>query len=254
MTLARVFGFPALALLLTSPAAAESVDEVVSRYTNARGGLAAWRAIETMEWSGSYATFSRSAPFKLLWQRPGSYRFEGESLGGSFLWAQDSEGPWWIFNTLEIASPARTEEPYKSLLARQAEFEPPLFDWQAKGHKVELVGPGDIDGTLTVDLKVTLKSGAEEIWHLDTKTGLEVAIDSTTWDFTQTDKPMRKRAFLMEWKKVGGLMLPHRIEEEYGARFALMLVESVTLNPKSDASRFVMPKPPTTEEKPAATP
>lgn len=254
MTLARVFGISVLTLLFTSAVSAQTVDEIVSRYSSARGGLAAWRAIETMEWSGSYATFSRSSPFKLQWQRPDHYRFEGESLGGSFLWAQDSQGPWWIFNTLEITSPARTDGPYKAMLARQAEFEPPLLDWRAKGHTVELVGTGDIDGTPTVDLKITLKSGGEEIWHLDAATFLEVAVDSTTWDYTQTDKPMRKRAFFMDWKNVGGVMLPHRIEEEYGARFALMQLESVTLNPKLDAARFVMPEPPKVEEKPANTP
>lgn len=238
----------ALTVLLTSSGlAAESADELAEHYAAARGGLAAWRAVEGMEWTGIYATFSQSHPFVARWQRPELFRMEGRSLGGPFVFAHDSAGPWFIFPAIDITEAARPAGPfagYGPMLARDALLEPPLMAYKEKGHRLELVGPADLDGQPAVALKLTLANGWEETWYLDPKTHLELAIDATVWDFTQTDKPMKRRSFFSDFRKVGDLLLPHRIEQEYGARFALMMIEKVALDSKLDAGLFTMPAPP----------
>ncbi len=217
------------------------VGEIVARYTAARGGLPAWRAVEAMEWTGTYSTFSTKQPFTLLRQRPHGFRFESSTLGGPFVFGQDAAGPWWIWPLAGEEGPQRPEPPYKALLARDALLEPPLLDWQAKGHKLRWLGAGDLDGQPTVDLELTLATGEVETWHLDPATHLEVAVDSTTWDFTQSQNSMRKRAFFSDFRAEGGLVLPHHIEQEYGARLAVMVIEKVALSPNVDAARFTMP-------------
>ena len=113
--------------------------------------------------------------------------------------------------------------------------------WKEKGHKVELTGPGDVNGQKTVALKVTLASGWEETWHLDPKTGLEVAVDSKVMDYTQPVSEMTQRAYFSDFKAVDGLVIPHRIEKEYGARATLMVIEKVTVDPPLDDAVFAMP-------------
>ncbi len=222
-------------------APAPDPSDAASRYAAARGGVAAWRAVEAMAWTGSYSTFSKKTAFSLERKRPQWFRFESATLGGPFVFGQDETGPWWVWPLAGEEGPQRPETPYKELLARDAMLEPPLLDWQAKGHKLRWIGPGDLDGAPTLDLELTLASGEVETWHLDPKTFLEVAVDSTTWDFTQSGSSMRKRSFFSDFRKVGDVMLPHHIEQEYGARLAVMVIEKVALNPPLDMARFAMP-------------
>ena len=227
------------------PLTGQTAADIAERYTAARGGLAAWRAVSAMEWKGVYATFSQSHPFVARWQRPGLFRMEGRSLGGDFVLAADEAGPWYIFPAIDVPTAARPEGPfagYRSMLARDAMFEPPLFAWKEKGHTLELLGPADLDGQPAVALKLTFATGEVETWYLDPRTHLELAVDATVWDFTQTDKSMRRRTFYSDFRRVGEILLPHRIEQEYGARFALLTVEAVRLNPSLDQALFAMPK------------
>ncbi|MEM1205803.1 MAG: PQQ-binding-like beta-propeller repeat protein [Acidobacteriota bacterium] len=219
--------------------AADTVDGVLERYTAASGGLGAWRKVDTLRMAGTYATFSVVKPFVLEKKRGDLYRIEHGFLGGPIVKARDSGGPWWTVGVFGINEPARVGIPgYVPVLERESLFEPPLLDAAAKGHRVELLGPGEVDGRPTVDLRLILENGWEETWHLDAGTFLEVAVDSTVPDATQGQDPFARRTFFSDFRDVEGLMLPHRVSHEFGARLEEMAVERVELNPDLPEERF----------------
>jgi hypothetical protein len=117
-------------------------------------------------------------------------------------------------------------------------------DWKEKGHKVELAGPGNINGQKTVALKILLANGWEETWHLDPQNWLEVAVDSKVMDYTQTRSQITQRAYFSDFKTVNGLVIPHRIEKEYGARASLMVIETVKIDVPLEDTAFKMPAVP----------
>lgn len=243
-----LFGLSLLLSLAALPVLAESeLDQVLRRYEEARGGVAAWRATETLSASGIYASFSHRKAFRLEMRQPSYYHFDTESLGGRALFARDEKGPYWIFAALGTpAWPTRVENPapYAAMVDRQALFEPPLMDARAKGHRVELIGRGDIDGTAVIVLELTLASGDQEKWYLDPVSGLEVAIDATIFDFTQTDKPVAERSFPSDFRKVGKIVVPHKVEKEYLARYSLLEIHEIKVNEGWPAEKFRMPDPP----------
>lgn len=244
MTL-RALG-PGLALalaVLPASSLAQTLDEVVAKYTAARGGLERWRAVRAMEVKGDFTSFSIEAPFTLVRKRPDRYHMESDSLRGHFVQATDATGPWHIFPAYGIDWPQRAGGPDANQIAREAQFEPALMDYKAKGHTAELAGRGDVDGQETVAVKLTLKGGQVETWHLDPKTGLEVAVDSMVFDFTQRGDAMPQRTYFSDFRPVGGLVLPHRIEKEYGARHVVVAVEQFRLDPDLPEERFRMPLP-----------
>ncbi|HKV09827.1 MAG TPA: PQQ-binding-like beta-propeller repeat protein, partial [Thermoanaerobaculia bacterium] len=208
-------GAPARAGASPSPAKAEatsvaktetaSVDEIVAKYVAARGGAERWRAVQSMELAGTYRSFSEDRPFTLRRKRPGRYRFDTETMHAKVTVAHNGATPWWIFPPYGIQEATAVEGPDTVLIAREAEIEPVLLDYKAKGHKVELVGPGDINGQATVVLKVTLANGWVETWHLDPKTWLEVAVDSKVVDYTQLPQEMQQRAYFADFRTVNGL-------------------------------------------------
>lgn len=219
-----------------------SLDEVLRRYEAARGGVAAWKAVDTLSASGIYASFSHRKPFKLEARRPNLWYFETESLGGATLWAHDEKGAYWIYPAYGTpAWPTRAAAPSDAMLDRWAMFEPPLLDAKAKGIEVKLLGRGDIDGTPTLELELKLPWGATEKWHLDANTFLETAVDATVFDLTQAGGPMNERAYPSDFRKVGGIVVPFKVEKEYLARYSLLEVEKLEVNQGWPAEKFRMP-------------
>lgn len=252
-------GLPALLfpLLLTAPglllgqesrpAALPTIEQATARYATARGGLANWQTVRSLTFAGTYTSFSIDVPFTLERLRPDRYRFDSNTLKQPFTHGHDGGGAWWVFPPYGIEWAQRTPPPDAGLIAREAEFEPPLLRWREKGHKAEVVGRGEIDGQETLILRLTRKDGAVETWHLDPATFLEVTVDSTVWDYTQRGDSMPQRSYFSDFRPVEGVILPFRIEREYGARHTVMAVDKVSVGKADPAeameARFRMPLP-----------
>jgi outer membrane protein assembly factor BamB len=245
-----------------------SAEAVVARYVAARGGLERWREVDALELRGIYATFSHRNPFTLVRQRGDRsgdlYRFDFNVLGEEVTMARDADGPWLHITMLGAPEPSRLPgeiEVYRPQLHREATFGPALLGYREKGIGVKLLGPGEVDGRPTLDLEVTFPDGWQETWMLDAETHLEVAIDATIYDYTQMTDPLTRRTFFSDFREVEGLVIPHRVAHEFGARLEEMEVEEVIVNPEIPAGTFEMPEsapaPESTEavtEEPAESP
>ncbi len=242
LALLALLSAPLLAAPSFAETAKDDLDDVLKRYEAARGGVAAWREIETLSASGIYASFSHRKPFKLEMRRPGYFHFDTESLNGATLWARDEQGPYWIFPAYGLPPwPVRVTPPSVAQMDRLALLEPPLMDARAKGHQVKLLGRGDLDGTPTIDLELTLATGEKEIWHLDPETYLELAIDATIFDFTQAGGPVPERSYPEDFRKVGKVLIPFKVEKEYLSRYSKLEITELKVNQGWPAEKFRMP-------------
>jgi outer membrane protein assembly factor BamB len=219
----------------------QTVDEVVARYEAARGGRERWRALRSIEMTGTFTSFSEEAPFTLVRKRPNLYRFDSRMTRKEMTLAQDAQGPWWVYPLYGIESAQRMQEPPAIMTARDAEIEPTLLGFKEKGHKVVLAGRGDVSGQETLRLELTRANGWVETWHLDPRTYLEVAVDSKVFDYSQLPQEMQERAYFSDFRTVDGLVIPHRIEKEYGARHTVTVVGKVRIDPEVADGRFAMP-------------
>lgn len=233
----------AAVLLSALPGTAEelSVEEILSRHVEAKGGEEAWEAVDRLRIKGTYSAFGWTSPFTLLRQRPAKLRFEtvtpeeetwAAGHDGELTWAID---PWlgtpWAMemNTVEAA-----------VFLPEADFDGPLFGPAEAGHEVELAGVEDFDGIDTYKLVVTRADGGEEEWYLDKTTFLEVARIAPAADF---GRPVETgRTYFLDFRPVEGLMLPHRIEKEYSIRFRSYDVETVEVNPELGPGAFSLPR------------
>ncbi len=235
--------------LLAGPRAASaqgpSLEEVLAGYAEARGAEA-WSRAETLVLTGTYAAFSQRSDFTLLRRRGEEhdlYRLDFTLLGDPAIRARGAEGPWWRHPLIQPEPARLTEGPYREEMERESWFAPALLEAGARGVEVELLGSGEIDGVETVDLRLVFPGGVEEVWHLDAETLLEFAVDSQVVDWTQGTEPMARRAFFDDFREVDGLVLPFRVEVEFGARLETMEVASAVVNGAIDPSRLVAPPP-----------
>ena len=225
---------------LAAPAPAQTVDELIARANEARGGLEKLRAVQSIRMKGKLTMGPGfEAPITIEMKRPRNARMEFTVQGMSGVQAYDGRQAWGI-------SPmgSRKPEPLPPEMARdldnQADIDGPLVDYQAKGHKVELAGKEKVEGKDAWKLKLTLKSGDVHYVYLDAGSHLEIrnaakrTIQSTEVELENT---------IGDYREVGGLLWPHSIQSGATGRPEKQTVtfESIELNPAIEDGRFKMP-------------
>jgi len=266
----------------TSPTAGKlSAAEIVDKNVAARGGLQAWRAVETMTLKGKMgaggnqrATLSTPVPggkpnqrpvlptrrveevylpFLIELKRPRKMRFEMEFNGKTAIQVYDGTNGWKLrpfLNRLEV-------EPYTpnemKIASMQSDLHGYLVDYAAKGTRVELDGTEKVEDRDTYKLKLTMKDGrALHVW-IDARTFLETKIEGQPKRMDGTDHPVE--VYFRDYREVSGLQIPFVLETKIlpVAKNAVglrdtpvppekIIVEKVVVNPTLAESRFGKPE------------
>ena len=233
-----------LALTLPAlPATAQTVDELIAKNVEARGGLDKLKSVQTMRITGKMTMGpGMEAPVTLELKRPNSVRMEFTFQGMTGVQAWDGKSGWAIspFGGKTDPEPLSPEDAKEA--EEQADMDGPLVDYKSKGHAVELVGKEKLEGSDAYKLKVTLKNGTVNYSYLDADSYLPIMEESKR---TVRGSEVEVESTIGDYKEVGGLLIPHSIQN--GAKGKPekqnIIVEKIELNPPLDDSRFAMPAP-----------
>jgi hypothetical protein len=239
--------FLAVAVLVASaaPSAAETVDQILARALAGRGGEAKVRGVSSVRLTGKVrfggGDFQLEASFATLQKRGGKLRQEFSLQGLTQVSAYDGTDAWQVspFGGRKEAEKSSADE--AKSLAQQADWDGPLVDWRAKGHKIEDLGTEDVDGTPAIKLRVTLKDGDIEYFFLDPDSALPIR--------TQTIHKVRGSEEVSEtdygnYQQVGGLWVPFALESGSrggGAKNFKITVERIEFNVTAEDAWFKFP-------------
>jgi hypothetical protein len=221
--------------------------QIAERNVQARGGLAAWRAIQSIQVSGLLdAGGSNNArlPYTLQMKRPHYQRVAIEFQGRTSVQVFDGQTGWKLrpFLNRNDVEPFSDEE--KLRVAHQDDLDGPLIDYAAKGSALELEGTEMVEGKANYRLKLTMKDGtARHIW-VDGATFLESKIEGNP---RRLDGRMRRvENYLRDYRKVDDVLIPFVSESkvETAPQTRRMTVEKVVLNPPLEDRVFGKPTPP----------
>jgi len=239
--------------VLALPVSAQTVDEVISKHIQARGGLDKIKAVKTIRYTGKMTVGPGiEAPVVMEEKRPNSLRLEFTVQGLTGIQAYDGKTGWMLMPFGGKKDPEPMGEDDLKEAAEQADIDGPLVDYKEKGNQVELVGKEPVAGTDTYKLKVTLKSGGVRTIYLDIDSYLPIKEESKRI-IRGTEREFE--ADIGDYKEVDGLMIAHSIENSAkgSSQKQKITIEKVEINPPLDDARFKMPevkKPePTPEEK-----
>ena len=238
-------------LSFTANAAELTLDEVLAKHYEARGGLDKIRAVNSVRSSGDFAMGPVQGPFQIETVRPGKMRLEFTVQGMTAVQAIDGDGGWQVMPFMgKTDAEPMTEEELRSF-KNQADIDGPLVDWEQKGHKVELLGTEEIEGADAYKLKINLESGDEILAYLDSEYFLDLKSDVTT---TMRGQPIKIATSYGDYKEVDGLMLPHVLTQTMegmpgGQTFTIKRYE---VNVPVAADRFAMPAKAPAAEAPKA--
>jgi hypothetical protein len=229
---------------------AKTAAEVIDRNIAARGGLDAWRKVDTMVWLGHLEHGGREAqriPFVMTLKRPNLTRFELKEQFNSFTRIFDGKHGW----KLRPASDGRPEtkafSPEEVNFAR-TEFviDGPLIDYQAKGVSAELDGIDSVDGRKAYRLSLKLPNGGERKVWIDIKTNLDVRLDRPATNPLKPGAPVS--VYYRNYEAAEGVQVARSIETgvESGGAVAgdKLVIDRVLVNPKLDDGTFALPPTP----------
>lgn len=242
-----------VALVVTAPLGAQeaaSLDDVIARNVETRGGLEALKTVETARMTGTMTVpGGGEVPFTIEYRRPNKMRMEATMQGMTMVQAVDGDSGWAIMPFMGKTDPEpMAEDQLKQMKSQSDMIEGDLVDWADKGHQVELLGKEEIEGTEAYKLKVVRSNGDVVYSYLDTEYCLEFKRETKTEVMGQE---MNVSVAIGDYKEVGGVVLAHSIEAtaEGVPQGQVITVEQVELNVDVGDDRFAMPE---VEEKPAA--
>jgi hypothetical protein len=239
LRLAARCGLAALTALAASSAAAQSVDDIVARHIEARGGHERLKAIETIKITRTVATPFTDLKVVVYKKRPHLFRLEQAPAGQPMV--PRAIGPDAAWDAIRGKVVVRQPQAFAEARDLDGDFEGLLVNWKEKGHTVELEGRETLPGGEAYKLKVTTKSGAWGYLYLDAKTYLDRRHVNLT--------PNRQAQVVVDfggWREVGGVKFPFDITEERTSKAPVQTLvtytEKIEINVPIDDALFATPK------------
>ena len=248
--------FFAFAVLLATQATAQTVDEVIKKSIDARGGIQKIKAVKSVRMTGKVTPQGLEIPIVLQAKRPSFVRIDATFQGKSQTQAYDGETGWKIDPFQGSPDPEKVAGDDLKELQEQSDLDGGLIDYKEKGHSVELMGKEDVEGTPAYKLKLTLKTGDVRYIYLDAENYLELKVSlkrKTPGGEIEIDQ------YPGNYKPVNGIIFPYSIETKVrGQSVNTIIIDKIELDVAIDESVFKMPaKPqdkPKTNEKPKDKP
>ena len=215
----------------------KTADEVIAKNIEARGGLDVIKGIKTTRAEGTMTMGPMQMPFTVEVARPSSMRIDFSFQGMQASQAYDGKSGWQIMPMMgKLDAEPMSEDELKQFKQQ--------VDYKAKGHKVELLGVEDVDGTPAYKLKVVRADGGEEINYIDTEYFLAIKTESKV---KIQGQEVQGAAILGDYKEVAGTMVPYSITNVITGPMGEMKQEmqftKVEANVDIAADRFKQPPP-----------
>jgi len=221
-----------------------TAEQIAERNVQARGGLKAWRAIQSIQMTGLLDAGGRKntqLPFTLQMKRPHYQRVAIEFQGQTAVQVFDGQNGWKLRPFLNRMDVEPFSEDEKLRVLHQDDLDGPLIDYAAKGSRLELEGTEMVEGKPNYRLKLTMKDSTERHIWIDGASFLETKMEGNP---RRLDGRMRKvENTLRDWRKVDEVMIPFESETkvETAPRNRKMTVDKVVLNPPLEDRLFGKP-------------
>ena len=194
-----------------TPAATLTVDQLVEKNLEAKGGAAALAAINTVRFEGRLLINQGQVELKFgeTKKRPGKARTDAVLQGMNLVQAYNGASGWKIFPIFGRKDPEKMSADESKSLIEETEIGGPLENWKAQGKTLTYLGTEDVEGTAAHKLKVVRKNGDTSYVYLDPDYFLEIRIIDQR---TEQGARVEVETELGDYEKVNGVYFPFSIE------------------------------------------
>lgn len=211
-------------------------EQVVARHLAALGGVDRLKSVKTLVVRGEYREGEQVDTYVAYRARPNKFRKEGTHKGKAFVKLFDGARGYKAEGGEALAA---APDDVQKKMRSWSEFDDPLVDHAARGHKVALAGTEDVRGARAYHLELTLASGDVEHRYLDATTFLPVKYQST---FKDKDGVQRTRVvYPSDWRDVSGVKYSFASEGEIDGVETRTAVTELQVDVAIDPAKFSAP-------------
>lgn len=221
---------------------AQTVDEVIQKYTAVMGGLDANDKIESAKITGILRSQGKDYPLTIQIKNGKSMRTDVNVNGQQVTNAYD-KGIGWKLNPYEGVTAARqvTAPDELAILKVQASLANNLMDYKKRGHQVVLMDSEEFDGIKAFKIKLTAKDDSKVTTYF---------ISSKDYMLLRSDSKQKvqgneydAQTFYSDTRDVNGLKFSmHFLRKVEGVVFQEVTYTKVELNVPIDENIFKIPK------------
>jgi len=229
-----------MAALVAAPAAAQTptVDELLAKNVESRGGLEKLRAINTRTVTGTVSAQGMEMSMKVYSKRPNLMLQEMQMGDRRMVTAFDGQQAWGINPMMGGDTPQPLTGLQADLLRDQAGFDGPLALARQRGDTMEVAGKDTVDGASAWKLVIT-HGGRQTSVYLDEKTGLERKVSSTISD---NGTQLLIESVISDYQVTDGIQVPRQVRTLVGGQpQATVTIQSVEFNTPIEDDKFKMP-------------
>jgi outer membrane lipoprotein-sorting protein len=221
---------------------AQTVDEILAKYAEVNGSAEKWSTVTTLTLTGKFIQQGMEFPLTSQIVRPNKVYTIINVMGKEIIQGYDGKDAWTINPLMGKETAEMMSESEAKDIKDQAQLEDPLLTYKTEGHKVELLGTEDIEGTPCFKIKLVEKNGDESTIFIDQESYLKVMERSKSTNPQMAG--MELDTFFSDYKDLGnGLLMWHAMDTKVaGQSVAAMSVSSWEFNKKINEKIFAMPK------------
>ena len=224
------------AVLLSTGAYAQTVDEIVDKHVAALGGLDKIKAVTNITTERSLAVNGMEIPSKTILVVGKSIRTESTVMGNSMVQVYEGGKGWMVMPAMMGGTGEPQDMPADQLKQTASQLDPfgALVNYKKKGNKVELVGKEKSDKKDVYHLKVTTKDGQALDEYLDATTFLVSKVKTTA-------NGQDIEIGFSDYKDVDGVKYPNTMDMTSQMGALTLITGKVVVNGKVDDAIFKRP-------------
>lgn len=216
----------------------QKLDDILTKYFTTVGieKMKGWQTVTT---TGKANMQGTEYPFRIIMKRPGKIRIEVEIQSMKMIQAFDGQHAWTIVPWSGSTEPQDMTADETKVIKDEADFEGSLYNWREKGHKAELIGKEDVDGSPAYNIKVFKANGDIENLFIDTEN--YVILKGISIIKNQGNE-IESENLNSNYKEVNGVLLPFSIENKSkGQTVSHFIIDKYEVSTEINDSIFIKP-------------
>lgn len=211
------------AFIATGFIAAQSADEIISKYLENTGGVEKWKSFETARFEGIVPTPQGDFNFEMLRKAPNKFIVSVDIMGQKIVpQAFDGEVAWMLNPFMGNPEPQKLPEDQANSVRQEADFEDPFIDYAQKGHEVTYEGTADVDGINCYQVRLTKNKGKGEDemvmnYYFDAETYLPIKMQQTPGSGQMAGQVLD--VYYSDYQDTGnGVVVPYTVDTKIGGQ------------------------------------
>ena len=233
-------------LLLPLCTFAQTADDIIDKYVEARGGLAKIKSVQSERVRGTLMFAPGvEGPFVVERERPYKMRMEVSFRDQTLIRVYDGKSAGWIYNPFaaDAAVVPMNENELKNIMD-EADFEGPFINSKAKGNQLEYAGKTTVEGKPAYKIKLTNKNGEVSYFSFDAASFFLVR-----WEGKRKsgDQEVTWESYFRDYREIDGLQYPFLIESSAPGtdQAQKIMADKIEVNVTISEAQFKKPNIPT---------